>query len=88
MRTITSAQAATDLDAVIRKTIQGHDETIISSEEGAVVMIDESEWMTVKETLRLLSDKESLAALLESHAARNRGERPEGISPEEAFKDV
>lgn len=88
MRTVTSTQAANDLEAIIRKTIHGHDEIVISSDEGAVVMIDESEWMTIKETLRLLSDKESLAALLESHAARDRGEKPEGISPEEAFKDV
>ena len=51
-------------------------------------MLDEDEWASIKETLRLLSDKESFAALLESHAIRNQGERPESISPDEAFKDV
>jgi len=51
-------------------------------------VLDESEWSNIKETLRLLSDKESLAALLESHAIRDRGEKPEGVTPEEAFKDV
>ena len=51
-------------------------------------MIDESEWSNIKETLRLLSDKESLAALLESHAIRDRGEKPEGLSAEEVFGDV
>ena len=39
-------------------------------------------------TITLDSDKESLAALLESHAIRDKGGRPEGIGPEEAFKDV
>jgi len=39
-------------------------------------------------TITLDSDKESLAALLESHAIRDKGGRPEGIDHEEAFKDV
>ena len=44
---------------------------------GSVVMIDESDWSNIKETLPLLSDKESLAALLESQAIGDRGEKPE-----------
>lgn len=88
MRTITLDQATSDLKAIILKTIRDHDETVISSKEGAVVVLDESEWSNIKETLRLLSDKESLVALLESHAIRDRGEKPEGMVPEEAFKDV
>jgi len=88
MRTVTLDQATSDLKAIILRTIRDHDETVISSKEGAVVVLDESEWSNIKETLRLLSDKESLAALLESHAIRDRGEKPEGVNPEEAFKDV
>jgi hypothetical protein len=42
----------------------------------------------MKETLRLLSDKDSLAALIGSYAIRDKGGRPEGIDPEEALKDV
>ncbi len=49
---------------------------------------DENEWSNIKETLRLFTDKQSLSALLESHAIRDRGEKPNGITPEEAFKDV
>ena len=88
MRTVTLDQAIGDLKNIIQRTIQDKDETVISSNEGAVVMLDENEWSNIKETLRLLSDKESLAALLESHAVRDRREEPEGVSPEEAFKDV
>jgi len=73
MRTVTLDQATSDLKAIILRTIRDHDETVISSKEGAVVVLDESEWSNIKETLRLLSDKESLAALLESHAIRDRG---------------
>jgi len=88
MRTVTLDQAASDLKAIILRTISDRDETVISSKEGAVVVLDEREWSNIKETLRLLADKKSLAALLESHAIRDRGEKPEGVSPEEAFKDV
>ena len=78
MRTITLDQAIDNLESIIQKTISDHEETIIASKEGSVVVIDESEWSNIKETLRLLSDKESLAALLDSHAIRDRGEKPEG----------
>jgi PHD/YefM family antitoxin component YafN of YafNO toxin-antitoxin module len=88
MRTVTLDQAIANLESIIQKTINDHEETIIASRDGSVVVIDESEWSNIKETLRLLSDKESLAALLESHAIRNRGGKPEGLSAEEVFSDV
>ncbi len=88
MRKVTLDQAVDDLKNIIQRTIQDKDETVIASNEGAVVMLDENEWSNIKETLRLLSDKESLAALLKSHAIRDRREEPKGVSPEEAFKDV
>ena len=71
MRTVTLDQAVDDLKNIIQRTIQDKDEPVIASNEGAVVMLEENEWSNVKETLRLLSDKESLAALLESHAIRD-----------------
>jgi PHD/YefM family antitoxin component YafN of YafNO toxin-antitoxin module len=88
MRTVTIEQAITDLESIIQKTISDHEETIIASRAGSVVVIDEGEWSNIKETLRLLSDKESLAALLDSHAIRDRGGKPEGLSAEEVFSDV
>ncbi len=88
MHTITVDQAASDLKAIILRAIRDHDETVIASSEGAVVLVDETEWSNIKETLRLLSDKESLAALLESHAARDRGEKLDGVDSKKAFNDV
>ena len=88
MHTITFDTASQDLKRVILRTIKDREETIIATDEGAVVILDENEWSIIKETLRLLSDKDSLAALIESHTIRDRGERPEGIDPGEAFKDV
>ena len=88
MHTITYDTASRDLKSVILKTIKDKDETIIATDEGSVVVLDESEWFHIKETLRLLSDKDSLTALMESHAIRDKGGSSEGINPEEAFKDV
>jgi PHD/YefM family antitoxin component YafN of YafNO toxin-antitoxin module len=88
VRTFTFEQASENLKDVILGAIRDKEEAVIASDEGAVVIVDESEWSQIKETLRLLSDNESLTSLLESHAIRERGEKPEGITPEEAFKDV
>jgi PHD/YefM family antitoxin component YafN of YafNO toxin-antitoxin module len=88
MHTITFNQASKDLGGVIKKTIDDKDETIISTDDGAVVILDEGEWSHMKETLRLLSDKDALTSLLESHAIRAKGKRPAGINFEKAFADV
>ncbi|MFO7737625.1 MAG: type II toxin-antitoxin system Phd/YefM family antitoxin [Desulfatiglandaceae bacterium] len=88
MNTITLDTASQNLRSVILKALRDKEETIIATNEGSVVILDESEWSHIKETLRLLSDKASLVALIESHAVRDKGEKPAGIGPEEAFKDV
>ncbi len=81
MRTVTLDQASADLKAIIQQTIRDKDETVIASSDGAVVVLDENEWSNIKETLRLFTDKQSLSALLESHAIRDRSEKPNGITP-------
>ena len=86
MRTVTLDQTSADLKAIIQQTIRDKDETVIASSDGAVVVLDENEWSNIKETLRLFTDKQSLSALLESHTIRDRSEKPNGITPEEAFK--
>ena len=88
MHTITFNQAAQDLKGVIKKTITDKDETIIATDDGSVVILDEGEWSHMKEPLRLLSDKDALTSLLESHAIRAKGKRPVGINFEKAFADV
>jgi PHD/YefM family antitoxin component YafN of YafNO toxin-antitoxin module len=88
MHSITFNQASQDLKGVIKKTINDKDETIITTDDGSVVILDESEWSHMKETLRLLSDKDALTSLLESHAIRDKGKRPAGINFEKAFADV
>ena len=88
MRIITLDQATADLPNIVQQTLQEHNATVIASPEEAVIMIDETEWQNIKKTLKLLNDKDSLASLLESHSARDKGKKPVGITFEEAFSDV
>ncbi len=88
MPTVTLEQAGENLRGIIQRVIRDKEETIIASDEGAVVVLPEPEWENIKETLRLLNDKESLAGLLASHAVRDKGGRPDGVTPDEAFRDV
>jgi hypothetical protein len=43
MRTVTLKQADEDLKGIIQRAIRDKDETIIASDEGAVVVLDELE---------------------------------------------
>ena len=63
-------------------------ETIIVSEAGAVVLIEQQEWEHMLETLRLIQDKTSLKALLDGHKQRDAGDVPDGVTMEEAFYDL
>jgi PHD/YefM family antitoxin component YafN of YafNO toxin-antitoxin module len=49
MQTITYDKASQDLKSVILRTLKDKDETIIASDEGSVVILDESEWSHIKE---------------------------------------
>jgi len=88
MQTVTFDVAERDLKNIIHKTIRDKDEIIIAVDEGAVVLLEKSEWGHIKETLGLLSDKISLSAMMESHAIRDDGQKPDGVIPDEAFDNV
>jgi PHD/YefM family antitoxin component YafN of YafNO toxin-antitoxin module len=67
MNALSLQEASTNLPHIIAETIQNSDETLIVSDQGAVIMIDKAYWEEIQETLLLLRDKKSLAALLEGH---------------------
>ena len=75
MRAISVKEAMVDLPGLIDTTIKDVEETVIVSDHGSVVVIDQDEWESIQETLRLLKDKRSLRALLESHERRDQGKR-------------
>ena len=88
METILLKKAKSGLRDIIRRAVVDGDEIVIASDDGAVVVLAQQEWSQIQETLRLISDKNSFSALLTAHALRDRGEKPAGITPEEAFRDV
>lgn len=87
MNTITVLEASSNLSSVIEKTINDYDETVIVSDNGAVVMVAESYWESMQETLRLLQDKRSLQALLEGHRLRDVGQPIHAKTMSEVFTE-
>ncbi len=81
-------KAAQTLPQLIQNTITNCEETVIVSDSGSVVLIDQAEWENLQETLRLLRDKKSLEALIAGHKQRKQGVRPDGVSTEKAFYDL
>lgn len=88
MNAITVSEASKNLPDVITKTINDSDETIIVSDSGTVVMVAESYWESIQETLKLLQDKRSLRALLEGHRLRESGQQLSAKTIDEAFHDL
>jgi len=85
MNAVSMNNAIKDLPGLINRTITDLDETVIVSDFGSVVLIEQTEWESIQETLRLLNDRRSLKALLESHRSRDEGKKIESKSVEEAF---
>ena len=88
MNTITVREASVNLPSVIEQTINNYDETVIVSEQGTVVMVAESYWESMQETLRLLQDKRSLKALLDGHRQRETGQPIQAKTVDEVFGDL
>ncbi len=82
MNTLSLREATSNLPNIIENTIKNSDETLIVTDFGAVIMIEKEYW---EETLRLLRDKKSLAALLEGHQLRDQGIIPPGKTINEVF---
>jgi len=88
MHAVSLSNAVKDLPGLINRTIEDLDEIVIVSDQGSVVVIDQNEWESIQETLRLLKDKRSLKALLESHKRRDQKKEIDAKSVEEAFYDL
>lgn len=88
MRTVTLHTATTNLQHLIADTLSNQEETVIVTDNGSVVMIDQQNWNGILETLKLLKDEKSLKALLEGHKDRLGRGKSKGKSVEEVFTDV
>ena len=88
MKTITLEQANQNLIAHINYTLDTHEEVNISSSNGAIIMIPQTDYESIQETLRLLADKKSLKALLDGHNDRDNNTMQKTYSVEEVFSDL
>jgi len=88
MRTITLNQASLELSKFINYSLETKEEINIASDNGAVILLPQVDYESMIETLRLISDKKSLKALLESHGIRDGGDEPKAYSISEVFSDL
>lgn len=88
MNTVTLNNVTLNLSELIAATISKQTETVIETKQGVVVMVEQNNWNSILETLRLLKDKKSLKALLDGHHERKKGKSPKGKTPEELFDDL
>ncbi len=88
MKTITLDQANADFQKIINYSLKTRDEVNIASDQGAVVVIPQDDYEAMQETLRLLSDKQSLKALLDGHEARKKGKKIKSYSVKDVFSDL
>jgi len=87
MQIMTVAEAQEKLSDLPRQLASGHEEIVLTHSDGNMVLISMKEWESVKETLRLLSDREAMRALIESFENRDRG-LSSGKPFEEVFSDL
>jgi len=88
VKTVTLDQAIADLISVINYSLKTHEEITIATNDGSVIIIPQEDYEVMQETLRLLTDKKSLHALLKGHSDREDGETPKSYSVEEVFNDI
>ncbi|MDX9799342.1 MAG: hypothetical protein RBT05_10855 [Bacteroidales bacterium] len=88
MKTITLEQANKDLISHINYSLKTHEEVNIASESGSIIMLPQEDYESIMETVRLLGDKKSLKALLDSHAQRDQGREPISYNVKDVFSDL
>ena len=87
MNTITINKAVSNFPKLFQDTIDNFEETVIVGDTEAVVLVAQSQWNSIMETIKLLKDKQSLTALIEGQNTR-QNKKSEGKSINEAFYDL
>lgn len=78
MQTISISETRANLKAVVDRVIADKAPTLITRQKGeGVVMISQSEWESIEETLYLLSSPANAKRLMEGIARLNAGEGEE-----------
>lgn len=88
MHTITYESLNADFAKFQHKVIDENEALLVTSEFGNTVLLSEKDWKDMQETLNLIRDKTSFAALVESHRNRKDGTPNESYSISEVFDDL
>ncbi len=88
MNAITLDNALSNFPYLINNAVLNYEETVIVSDKGSVVVVAQSEWNSIMETINLLKDKKTLRALIDGHSDRKKGVKTESKTIEEAFYDL
>ena len=88
MQFYTLQQASIGLGEVIARAVQDHEEAAIVSDRGAVILVPQDEFDSMRESLRLLNDPRSLKALLAGHAQRDERRLSDLPTVEQVFDDL
>lgn len=75
MIAISINNAKQDIEKYVRTTIDNHEETIITTDEGAVVMVNQDYWNEIQESLNLLRDKRALSAVVKNWEAKQAAQK-------------
>ena len=61
----TSKEAIENFDSILEKALKANEETMIITENGNLVLVNEDQWCEIQQAMELLRQKKSLQALLE-----------------------
>lgn len=86
-KTISIEKAMEKFSELFQQTLESKSETIITSEEGDLVLINQQSLEELKATVQLLKDSVSLKGLLEGHIARKKN-KVKGKSIDKVFNDL
>jgi len=73
MQAVSISEARKRLFALRQQVVDDHESIILTHKKGNIVMISMDEWESYQETYRILNDKETLKALLQSFEDRKNG---------------
>jgi PHD/YefM family antitoxin component YafN of YafNO toxin-antitoxin module len=84
----TVKQISENAEKYFSNVLKNNSELIIGSSGGNVVVVSETEWNQLNETVRLLTDKISLKSLFDGYQARLDNSEIRHYSIEEVFHDL
>ncbi|MBL4825589.1 MAG: type II toxin-antitoxin system Phd/YefM family antitoxin [SAR324 cluster bacterium] len=87
MEALTISEGRKRLFELRTQVVSDHEQVILTHKNGNIVLISMEEWESYQETQRLLKDKETMKALIQSFEDHD-GRKQYGKSVNEVFSDL